>query len=76
MLGDNAVTVDATDPDDLVQGFIRALTMPVDERRRRMAGLRKLVLHASSEKWAQRCLGDIQNRMTDEVQCAASGRTA
>jgi alpha,alpha-trehalose-phosphate synthase [UDP-forming] len=76
MLGDNAVTVDASDPDDMVQGFIRALTMPVDERRRRMAGLRELVLDATSEKWAQRCLGDIQNRMTFDMQLAASGRTS
>jgi alpha,alpha-trehalose-phosphate synthase [UDP-forming] len=75
MLGDNAVTVDATDPESMVQGLIRALTMPVDERRRRMTGLRELVLDATSEKWARRCLRDIQSRSLIETPSTASGRT-
>lgn len=60
LLGDFSISVDARSTESIVGGLVRALTMPAEERARRMKELRSVVMRATSERWLQRCVGDIQ----------------
>ncbi|SEH17875.1 trehalose 6-phosphate synthase [Natronorubrum sediminis] len=50
-LGSQALTIDPTDPDDVVEALERAVSMVPQERRRRMSALRDQVFGTDLEWW-------------------------
>ena len=67
LLGEFAVTVNGHDTDSVVAGLVRALTMPSEQRARRMKALRAIVARVTSDAWAERCLGDLQTADSKDV---------
>ena len=62
-IGAYALSVNPFDIEEQADAIFRALTMPVDERLRRLQGIREVVEHNSVERWIGTQLDDIDAKL-------------
>jgi trehalose 6-phosphate synthase len=60
-LGEHALVVAPADIEGTAEAIFQALTMPVQERHRRAASLRRIIEEADVNLWFRQQLGDIVN---------------
>ena len=58
-LGEHAIVIGPTDVEGTAEAIHRALTMPLEERRRRAEGLRRAVERDDVTKWFENQVGDM-----------------
>lgn len=58
-LGNGALVVDPLDADEIARALSRSARMDPAERRRRMGGMRRWILHHDVHGWAERVLGSL-----------------
>lgn len=69
-LGEYALVVSPADIEGTAEAIFEALTMPVQERHRRAAALRRSVEEADVNLWLRQQLGDIVHLRRDDLEAA------
>jgi trehalose 6-phosphate synthase len=69
-LGEASITITPTDVEETIQALIRAMEMPVDERRQRAQQMRELIEREDLAAWLKQQFADVAEALQDKAASA------
>jgi trehalose 6-phosphate synthase len=69
-LGEVSITITPTDVEETTQALIRAMEMPLDDRRQRAQQVRALVEREDLEAWLKQQFDDVEEALHGKAACA------